>query len=239
MDISLQLFSVREEFAADPEGTLKALAEMGYNGVEFAGYAGKTAEEMKALLEKYNLYAKAAHEGGASFSEEKLEPTLQYLQTIGCKYMICPWADVATYEAADALVSMLNRAAKVAKKYGIKVGYHNHAHEFVKLGDEYAMDYVAARLDDDVVLELDVFWVYVGGVDPIEYIKKWGSKVELIHLKQSDAKKANVDMGDGILDMKAIIEASKYAKDFIVEHEEFDKPVMDAVRNDVVFLKKI
>ena len=101
------------------------------------------------------------------------------------------------------------------------------------------MDLVAARLDDDVVLELDVFWVYVGGVDPIEYIKKWGSKVELIHLKQSDAKKANVDMGDGILDMKAIIEVSKYAKDFIVEHEEFDKPVMDAVRNDVVFLKKI
>ena len=67
MDIALQLYSVREEFAADPEGTLKALAEMGYNGVEFAGYAGKTAEEMKALLEKYNLYAKAAHEGGACF----------------------------------------------------------------------------------------------------------------------------------------------------------------------------
>ncbi len=98
---------------------------------------------------------------------------------------------------------------------------------------------LAEKTRDNVVLELDVFWIAYAGLDPIEYIKKWGKRVELIHIKQMDQNKANVDAADGIIDMKKIKEAAVYANYFVLEHEEYDKPVWDAICNDYEYLKNI
>ena len=238
MEISLQLWSVNEETKKDFTGAVKRVGEIGFSGVEFAGYGGLTAGEQAQLLQESGLYSVGTHSGLQVF-EENFEAELSYNKEIGSKYIICPWAKMDTMEEIDHVAEVLNKAADRASKEGIKVGYHNHAHEFVKLGDKFAMDLLAEKTNEDVVLELDVFWVAYAGVDPAEYIKKWGKRVELIHIKQIDSEKKNVDAADGIIDMKKIKEAAQYAAYFILEHEEFDKPVWDAIQNDFDYLSRI
>ena len=238
MEISLQLYSIHEETQKDFAGSVQKVAEIGFQGVEFAGYGGLTAGEQVQLLKNCGLYSVGTHTGLSVF-EDNFEAELSYSKAIGSKYIICPWAKVETMEEIDHLAEVLNRAAEKAAKEGIKVGYHNHDHEFVKIDGKYALDLLAERTNDNVVLELDVFWVAYAGVDPVEYIKKWGKRVELIHIKQIDANKANVDAADGILDMKKIKDAAEYATYFVLEHEEYDKPVWDAIRNDYDYLSRI
>lgn len=238
MNISLQLWSVKEQTAQDFDQTLRQVAAMGYNGVEFAGFGGKSADEMKLLLDRAGLYSVGSHTSFDLFRNAP-EEQLAYNKTLGSSYMICPGAPLNSRADVDALTDALNKAAVLAKKYGIKVGYHNHSHEFEKIDGKYIMDLIAENTSDDVVLEIDVFWVKNAGVDPYEYLTKWGKRVELVHLKQGTEDNVNVDMADGVIDMKKVMELAKYATHFIVEHEDFDKPVMDAVKNDVEFLKAL
>jgi sugar phosphate isomerase/epimerase len=238
MEISLQLYSIHGETQRDFTGAVKRVGEIGFQGVEFAGYGGLTSGEQTQLLKESGLYSVGTHSGLAVF-EEGFEAELEYSKAIGSKYIICPWAKVDTLAEIEHLAEVLNKAAERAAQLGIKVGYHNHAHEFAKIDDKYALDLLAELTNDDVVLELDVFWVAFAGVDPVEYIKKWGKRVELIHIKQMNANKANVDVADGILDMKKIKEAAKYATYFVLEHEEYDKPVWDAIMNDYEYLSRI
>jgi len=238
MEVSLQLYSINEETKKDFKKSIEQVGKIGYKGVEFAGYGGLSAKEISALLKANNLYSVGTHCGIQNF-EEGFEAELNFSKAIGSEYIICPWAKVDTIEEIDHLVQVLNAAADKASKENIKVGYHNHAHEFVKIDGAYALDLIAEKTNDNVILELDVFWIKYAGIDPLEYIKKWGKKVELIHIKQIDENKVNVDVADGIIDMKKVKETSVYANYFIVEHEEFDKPVWDSIENDFKYLNQI
>lgn len=238
MEVSLQLYSIHEETKRNFSESIKHVSEIGYKGVEFAGYGGLSEEEVAQLLKANHLYSVGSHCGMPVF-EEAFDKELAMSKAIDSEYIICPWAKLDTKEEVDHLVNVLNNAAIKAKKENIKIGYHNHDFEFNKLDGKYILDLIAENTNDNVILELDVFWVVFAGVDPIEYIKKWGSKIELIHMKQIDGNRANVDAADGIIDMKKIKEASKYAKYFIVEHEEFDKPVWDSIKNDFDYLSRI
>ncbi|MDF2590127.1 MAG: sugar phosphate isomerase [Anaerocolumna sp.] len=238
MEVSLQLYSINEETKNDFKKAIEHVSKIGYSGVEFAGYGGLTSDEMNKLLKKNDLYSVGSHSGLQVF-ENAFDEELQFNKEIGSKYIICPYATVDSMDEINHLVEVLNASAKKAQYDKIKVGYHNHAHEFVKIDGKYALDIIAEKTDDNVILELDVFWVQYAGVDPVEYIKKWGKKVELIHMKQIDDLKANVDMADGIIDMKKIKEAAEFAKYFILEHEEYDKPVWESIKNDFEHLEKI
>lgn len=238
MEVSLQLYSINEETKKDFRKSIEKVGEIGYQGVEFAGYGGLSSKEITALLKENNLYSVGSHCGLPAF-EETFEEVLKFNKAIGSKYIICPGAKLDTREEVDHLVQLLNAAAEIAAKENIKVGYHNHAHEFAKIDGKYVLDLIAENTNDDVILELDVFWVTYAGVDPIEYIKKWGKKIELIHIKQIDENKGNVDVADGVIDMKLVKETAKSAEYFVVEHEEFDKPVWDCIRNDFEYLNQI
>lgn len=238
MDVSLQLYSIKDETKKDFKSAVKKVGKIGYKGVEFAGYGDLTSDEIVKLLEDAGLYSVGSH-CGLQFFLENFEETLAFNKAIGSKYIICPSAKVDTMEDINILVDALNSAAKIAAKDNIKIGYHNHDFEFQKIDGKYALDIIAEKTNDDVILEVDVFWVAYAGVDPIAYIEKWGKKVELVHLKQMAENKDNVDMADGIIDMEAVKNIAKYATYFIVEHEEYDKPVWDGITNDVEALKKI
>lgn len=238
MEISLQLYSIHDETARDFAGSVKRVGEIGFQGVEFAGYGGLSAEDQVKLLKESGLYSVGTHTGLQTF-EDNFEAELNYSKAIGSKYIICPWAKIDTMEEVNHLAKVLNKAAERAAKEGIKVGYHNHDHEFKMVDGKYALDWLAEKTSDQVVLELDVFWVAYAGVDPVEYIKKWGKRVELIHIKQIAADKTNVDVADGILDMRKIKEAAEYAAYFVLEHEEYDKPVWEAIKNDFEYLDNI
>jgi len=238
MEISLQLFSIHGETEKDYKKAVERVAELGFKGVEFAGYGGLTAEEMADFLKENNLYSVGAHIGVEQF-KEALEEELTYHQTIGSKYLICPYAPTDTLIEIEELAAVLNHAAVKAKEFGIKIGYHNHGAEFNKIDGKYALDLLAEKTNENVILELDVYWAAYAGVDPVTYIKKWGSKIELIHMKQINEAMENVDMAEGCLDMKAIQEAATYAAYFVLEHEEYDKPVWESIRNDFKYLSEL
>ena len=238
MKSSVQLWSFQKgRTKEDFEEILSLASQAGYDGVELLEH-DVSADEMKKLLEKYNLYAKSAHISIKTF-ENKLEEMLEYHHKIGCEYVIIPIHLYDNPDDIEKVVNILNNASKAAEKYGIKVGYHNHNHEFKKIGDKYIIDHLFEKTNENVIFELDVFWVYNGGEDPIEFIKKFGSRAELIHLKQSDENKKNVDLPDGIINMKEIINTAKYAKHFIVEQEEFEESSFKSCKKAADYLKKI
>lgn len=237
-DFSLQLWTVNDETTKDFKGTLKAVSEMGYTGVEFAGFKNIEAKEMKKYLEEYGLKATGSHMGAPALAD-KLTETLEYNAEIGNKYIIVPAYRFDGEESVKTLTELLNTASVKAAEYGIKLGFHNHSAEFEKVNGKYILDIIADETSDDVIIEPDVYWVKYSGVDPYEYIKKLGKKAELVHLKQigSDCK-AETLFGDGIIDMSEIVKLSAYAKDFIVEYEgEVDR--LRAAANAAEFLKTI
>ncbi|MDD4688838.1 MAG: sugar phosphate isomerase/epimerase [Eubacteriales bacterium] len=236
MDLSLQLWSIKDETAKDFRKALEFVAECGYSGVEFAGFGDLTADEMKSELEKNNLYSIGSHTSKDLFENALIE-NLEYNKAIGSKYMIIPHASYETIEDVHNVAKLLNESAKIAKEYGIKIGYHNHAGEFEKFDGKYILDILAEETDDCVILEVDVFWVAKGGECPYEYLRKLGKKAELIHLKQIDDNGENSTWPNGTLELSKIKEAAPYAKYFIVEQEGTAEP-KTAAKENVNYLKK-
>jgi sugar phosphate isomerase/epimerase len=193
---------------------------------------------MASLLKESGLYSVGSHTGYDVFKDNFGE-ALAYNKAIGSQYVVCPGAPLTTREEIAEVARVLNEAAKKAAPLGLKVGYHNHDKEFEKIGGEYILDLLARATSGDVILEVDVYWAQYAGVDPIAYIEKWGGRVELVHLKQIGAEKKNVDAPDGLIDFKKVRETAKYAKFFVVEQEQFDKPVWDSIRNNVDYLKTL
>ena len=220
MKASIQLWSLNRVI---PEIGLKKALELvaghGYSGVEFAGFRDIPAEDMAAELKKNGIYSVGSHPGFGDF-KNALEANFEYNKTIGSEYMIIPSAPTSTAQEVQELVDVLNHAAEVGKRYGIKVGYHNHDHEFVKIDGKYALDLIAEKTNDDVIMEIDAYWVAYAGEDPYEYIKKLGKKVELVHFKQIAKDKSNVRLPDGEIDFKKLADIAEYAKHFIVEQED-------------------
>lgn len=237
MEVSLQLWSIRDEVQKGMPAALQMVAEHGYAGVEYAGFGDLTAEEMKAELEKNGLYSIGSHTGMDLF-ETALRENLEYNQKIGSKYMIIPHAGYETKEDVQKVIDLLNDAGKVAAEYGLKVGYHNHAHEFEKFDGKYILDMIGEGTNENVVLEVDVFWVAKAGEDPYKYLEKWGKKVELVHCKQIDAQGENSTIPDGIIDFKKVAAAAPYAKYFIVE-QEGDVEKVSASKANAAFMNAL
>ena len=198
--IGLQLYSVRDEIANDMDGTLKKVAEMGYECVEFAGYAGHTAEEVKEMCDKYGLEPISVHQSYDVFLEDS-ENSVNFLKTLGVKYSAVPWKD-GWETNYDGNVSDIKKVGKLLKDNGIQLLYHNHDFELTqKHGDQFVLDALYSDVDSDILCpELDLCWVHYAGCDPIEYIKKYGDVEEVIHLKDFECKNLNAGPVYGLID---------------------------------------
>ncbi len=188
--VGLQLYSVRDAMEKDMDATLKAVKEMGYDYVEFAGYFGKTAEEVKALLDKYELTAISVHQGTDLFESEG-KAAVDYLNTIGVEYSAIPWYDKnELYNNWDETVKKFAEVSKLLKAGGIQLMYHNHDFEFVKIDGEYVLDKLYRTLDPETLMpEIDTCWVHYAGVNPAEYVKKYSGRIKVLHLKDFVCKK--------------------------------------------------
>ena len=182
--VGLQLYSVRNDMEKDFEGTLKAVKDMGYNYVEFAGFFGKSADEVKEILDRLGLTAISVHEGTQNFNEKGQE-AIDYLKAIGVKYCAIPWYNKDDMENKwDEMIADFKNYSKALKDAGIKLLYHNHDFEFKKINGEYMMDRLYKELDSSVLdPEFDTCWVHYAGENPCEYIEKYAGRVEVIHLK--------------------------------------------------------
>lgn len=236
--IGVQMYTLREMAAKDLDATLGAVAKMGYTGVEFAGFQGHSASDVKTMLDKYGLKAFAAHIPATQF-EGDIESVVSDLTTIGAPWGIVPW--VSPDERGEAsmrdLGLKMNAWASRLKDDGIGFGYHNHDFEFtarVDTGETLYQTLLNITDPELVYFELDAFWASVGGYEPDELIKANAHRIRLVHLKDAskDDSRKDVPFGNGVLDWGAILSAARSAG---VEYyiTEQDNPNPDDPAGDV------
>ena len=187
--VGIQLYGVRNTIAEDFEGTLKEIAEMGYEYVEFAGYHGRSAAEIKEILDKYGLKCISVHQG-LDFYNDDPDSAAEFLRTFGVKYSVIPHYSEALLAGGDQWEKTRARfsgVAEVLRRHGMVLGYHNHDFEFNKYEGKYLFDYIFDEVD--AVPEIDTCWVHYAGVSPVEKILEYTGKVEIVHLKDFVCKR--------------------------------------------------
>lgn len=190
--IALQLYSVRNDMAADFEGTLKKVKALGYDGVEFAGLFGKSAAEVKSMCKEIGLTPISAH---VPFVDMMANPDLLKIYAeIGCEFVVIPYLTDEYRPGAEKFNEVIEGARMLGEKanaLGMKLCYHNHDFEFVKLDGEYALDILYKEVPANLLQpQIDTCWVNVGGENPAEYIRKYAGRVEILHLKDFAGQKS-------------------------------------------------
>jgi len=226
-------------------GSLEKVKQAGYNAVEFAGFYGHSAKELKSALANMGLNPYSAH---IELHKGDLAEIAAFTGELGLKYVIAPWAPCDTLEDCRASNAALKAAAPIFAAQGITVGYHNHWTEFVKYDGRYAIDILMDGVDG--VYQVDIGWVAKAGVDVLEYVRGLGDRVGPIHAKDMNAdyftrdpEDINVRIGDGVLDIKAIIEqlraAGTLSRGLIVEQEAFTMPMFEALAHNARALREM
>ncbi|MBR3796733.1 MAG: sugar phosphate isomerase/epimerase [Clostridia bacterium] len=190
--IALQVYSVREDAAADFYGTLKAIKAMGYDGVEFAGLYGRSAAEVRGWCKELGLVPVSAH---VPFVDMMNDPDLlKTYAEIGCQYVVIPYL-TEEYRPGQAKFAEVIEGARMlgekANALGMTLCYHNHDFEFVKLDGEYALDVLYREVPAELLkTQIDTCWVNVGGENPSEYLRKYAGRTEIVHLKDFSGQKS-------------------------------------------------
>ncbi|HET7623415.1 MAG TPA: sugar phosphate isomerase/epimerase [Gemmatimonadaceae bacterium] len=230
--IGIQLYTVRKLMARDVAGTLEKLATIGYKEVEFAGLYGKSALEMRGLLDRNRLAAPSSHIGTAEMRGD-WERTLADALALGQSYITCAWIDEAdrTPYGYRKIAELFNRSGEAARKAGLQLCYHNHDFEFERMDDTVPYDLLLRDCDPDLVkMEMDIFWLVKGGRDPIEYFKWYPGRFPLVHVKDMDATGKMADVGKGIIGFPGIFDHAAQAgiEHCFVEHDEPKDPLATA-----------
>ena len=230
--LGLQLYTVRNLMDQDVDGTLAAVAAIGYREVELAGLHNKTATEMRAMLDRHGLRARSSHSSMQDI-RRTWSRTLDDAATLGQTYIVNPWIDepertVAGYTKA---AHEMTTAAGAARAHGIGFAYHNHDFEFARVGDKLGYDILLAESDPKLVkMELDIFWIVKGGQDPLAYFARHPGRFPMVHAKDIAKDGKMVDVGQGTIDWREIFRHSRQAgiEYTFVEHDEPPSPIADA-----------
>lgn len=189
--IGLQLYSIREDMEKDMDAALRQVKEMGYDCVEFAGYFGHSAEEVKAMLDKYGLECVSVHQGPELFIKEGIK-AVDYIDALGAKFAAVPWWPIEKMEGSEFenAAALFKQVSDMLKTKGIQLLYHNHDFEFVKDGDSDRLVFDKIYDEMDFINpEIDTCWVHYGGYDPCEYLLKYTGRVDIVHLKDFTCNK--------------------------------------------------
>jgi sugar phosphate isomerase/epimerase len=240
--IGIQLYTVRDALEDDFKGTLKALADMGYDGVEFAwNYGGMTPEVLAAFLNEIGLMCCGVHARGDSIVDPESE---HYAYALALKSpCITTSMQGKVAEGWDDAISIASKVGAVATAKGMAFTYHNHDQELEKIGDATALDLLYAKTDPTKVLcELDIYWIQKGGEDPLAYVRKYSGRQPQLHVKDMDAEDGSwTEVGHGILDMPAIINAAidGGTKWLIYEQDVCKRPALESARMSIETIKRI
>ncbi len=225
----VQLYTVRALMEKSVPATLKALAGIGYEQVEFAGYFGEKPAELRKILAGEGLSAPAAHLQLDQLRGD-LQQHLDAAVEVGHDYVVLPWIGESerNEDSYKRLADDLNRWGEACRKAGLIMAYHNHEFEFSPAGDFVPYHHLLDHTDPALVsFELDLFWVRKAGYDPLVYFKQYPGRFPLWHVKDMDTEGNMVDVGAGIIDFPQILAAagqSGYRYGF-VEHDQPGDPL--------------
>ena len=237
--ISIQLFTLRDQLAIDFAGTIAALAAIGYTRVEHAGFVGRSVTEFKAVLDANGIVSSSGHVLiPQPFDPAAWAASLADANTLGSRYIVHPFFGIdfgsgevtRTTAPWRAFARDLNRAGRMARAAGLKLGYHNHNWEFFRLTDDpsrTAYDVLTEVTDPELVhLELDLFWATRGARDPVDLIRQHKGRVLQYHVKDMNQAGSFTDPGQGLLDFPRIFGHSDTAgvREYIVERDDAGSP---------------
>ena len=238
--VGLQLYSVRNQCAKDLPGVLTAVSRMGFKGVEFAGYHGRSAKELRQLLDDNGLVACGTHTPYDSVLGDKLKATVEFNHIIGNKFLIVPWMEGKSKQAWLDQAALFNSIADKVKADGMWIGYHAHAHDFQKFDGESAWDLFFGSTKAEVIMQLDTGNCCAGGADPLTVLQKYPGRARSIHVKASGGGPEAV-IGEDQLNWPAIFawcESKGGTQWYVVEHESGKDP-LDTVKRSFEAMKKM
>ena len=227
-NVGLQLYTLRNAMSQDFAGTLARVAGLGFKEMEFAGYMGNSASEVRGMLDANGLTSPASHIQLQAI-RDNLEGEIEFAQTLGQKYIVVPVVAANERTIADyhRHAETLNRAGEVCKAAGLKMGYHNHDFEFAIVdgqgpNEKRPYDILMDETDPELVtMELDLFWITKAGVDPLEYINRYPGRFTMLHVKDMDANGRMTDVGRGTINFPEIfshIETGGF-EHYFIEHD--------------------
>jgi sugar phosphate isomerase/epimerase len=241
-DLALQLYSLRNETAKDPEGILLQVPGLGYRDVEFAGDYGWSPEKWNELLAKTGLSVVGAHTLLPDL-EAKFDTLVEFHKKIGNSRFIVPWLAESwrTVAGFQEVARSLNEWGKKVREAGLTFHYHNHDFEFKPVSDgSTGMEILVKETDPDLVhFEVDTFWVEKSGLDALTFLKKHEERISLIHAKELRKKdQMDVAAGQGDINFKEIIPlAVKRGWPVVVEYEGQD--ALRVVKESAAYLSKL
>ena len=241
--IALQLYSVRHDLDRDLRGTLKAVAEMGYQGVEFAGAPKQSAGELKPLLDEYGLACCGWHTPFALVQADTLEATIAFNQALDNPNVIVPGIPAHLRETRDdwvKLAAFFNELAQKLAIHGMKTGYHNHHIEFAPLNGERPWDTFFGNTGTGVIMQLDTGNAIFGGGDPVAILRQYPGRAGTVHLNPYSKALGKDDpdqgfqpvIGDDDTPWESIFELCESTGGtqwYIVEYESDAYPPLEAV----------
>lgn len=241
MKLGVQLYSIRRICGEDLEKGLRIASEIGYEGVEFAGFFGHSAGEVAGWLNKYRLEVAGAHVQADEICDHADE-TIAYHQALGNKRIICPYAELHTAADVRALAARLRAVEPKYRAAGIRLGYHNHDHEFKSDEGRHLLDLLAEELPE-LSLELDVYWVWRGGEDPVAYLERYADRsAGLFHAKNGTAEGGTLaELGE--VSLPAVMDcARRNGVEWAIAESESSEDAgeqVDAIAQDAVYLHSL
>ncbi len=238
--IGVQLYSVRQQCEKDLPSVLEAVGKMGYKGVEFAGYYGRNAKELRKLLDANGLVCCGTHTPYNSILAKELAQTVEFNQTLGNKYLIVPGMSANSRQGWLDKAKLFNDVAEQIKAQGMLTGYHAHGGDFKKFEGETAWDIFFGNTKPEVVMQLDTGNCIDGGADPVAILKKYPGRATTIHLKEHGGPRDAV-IGGGDIKWDEVFKLCEAGGTqwYIVEHERGGPDPVGDIKRCLQALKKM
>jgi sugar phosphate isomerase/epimerase len=248
--VGLELYSVRNELKQDLMGTVRAVAKMGYEGVEFyAPYFDWTpdyAKQVRKLLDDLGIRCWSTHNSARSFAPENLSKAIELNQIIGSKNIIMASAGkVADLDGWKEVAGRLNQAAEKLRPLGMRAGFHNHQTEFMPLEGKRPMEVLAANTGRDVILQLDVGTCLEAKSDPVAWIESNPGRIGSMHLKDwspDPVKGYRVLFGEGAVPWRRVLAAAEKVggiEYYLIEQEGSAYPPFETVERCLAAYRKM
>lgn len=241
--IGLQLYSVREDAQKDLAGTLKAVAKMGYEGVDFAGYYGHEAKDIRKMLDGLGLKVCGAHLGLNTLMGDELKRTVEFQRILGNKYLIVPGLPEERRNSRAAWLGtakLFNEIAEKLKPEGMLTGYHNHSIEFQPMEGETPWDTFFGNTSKEVIMQLDTGNALHGNADPVPFLERYPGRAVTVHLKSFSKTNSKALIGEDEVrwnDVFRICETIGGTEWYIVEQESYAYPPLECVDRCLKALK--
>jgi sugar phosphate isomerase/epimerase len=241
LPVGLELYSVRGELAKNPEATVRAVAQMGYQVVEFYApyfdWSESQTKQMKKLMDDLGIRCLSTHNNEAYLSEKNLPRARDMNLILGSKYIVQSSTEPkTTLDQWKPVADRLNSVAEQIDSAGLKVGYHNHQPEFTPIGGQRPIEILAKNTKPSVMLQLDVGTCLEVGSDPVAWIRANPGRIRSIHCKDwspDPTKGYKVLFGEGVADWKGIFEAAESVggvEYYLVEQEGSRFSELDTAR---------